>query len=236
MNKKNTYLIIGNGRVAKHLTHYLNLLNVNFLSWSRSQSDLKNLEVIAKAATHILICTKDSAIQEIANLRIFADKIKIHFSGSMTIPDVFSIHPLMTFSNELYPNDQYPKIPFIIDESAPDLKTLIPELTNPVYRINEKLRPLYHALCVTGGNFTTMLWQMVFEESLKKLNLPKEAYSEFLNVTVKNVLTSPDTALTGPFIRSDVETIELNKKSLAKSELLSIYQAFENSYARPNKI
>lgn len=58
------YLIIGNGRVARHLCHYFSLLKIKqFSQWDRSQS-LERLHELATDATHILLAIKDSAIEQ----------------------------------------------------------------------------------------------------------------------------------------------------------------------------
>lgn len=57
------YLIIGNGRLARHLRHYFDLLKIKTVShWDRSQP-LPRLRELAVGATHILLAIKDDAIE-----------------------------------------------------------------------------------------------------------------------------------------------------------------------------
>lgn len=57
------YLIVGNGRVARHLCHYFDLLKIKqYTRWDRSQP-LARLHEAATDATHILLAIKDSAIE-----------------------------------------------------------------------------------------------------------------------------------------------------------------------------
>lgn len=57
------YLIIGNGRVARHLAHYFSLLKIKTVTqWDRSQP-LPRLLELATGATHILLAIKDDAIE-----------------------------------------------------------------------------------------------------------------------------------------------------------------------------
>ena len=57
------YLIIGNGRVARHLAHYFSLLKIKTVSqWDRSQPLARLLE-LATGSTHILLAIKDDAIE-----------------------------------------------------------------------------------------------------------------------------------------------------------------------------
>lgn len=57
------YLIIGNGRLARHLAHYFSLLKIkDYSKWDRSQP-LSRLHELCTGATHILLAIKDSAIE-----------------------------------------------------------------------------------------------------------------------------------------------------------------------------
>ncbi|HYD18715.1 MAG TPA: DUF2520 domain-containing protein [Patescibacteria group bacterium] len=57
------YLIIGNGRLARHLCHYFSLLKIkDYSKWDRSQP-IERLHELATGATHILLAIKDSAIE-----------------------------------------------------------------------------------------------------------------------------------------------------------------------------
>lgn len=59
----NKYLIIGNGRLARHLCHYFSLLKIkDYSKWDRSQP-LARLHELATGATHILLAIKDNAIE-----------------------------------------------------------------------------------------------------------------------------------------------------------------------------
>ena len=48
------YLIVGNGRVARHVCHYFSLLNIPVLTWNRSESfDLLHEKI--QQVSHILL-------------------------------------------------------------------------------------------------------------------------------------------------------------------------------------
>src|SRR5262249_53769879 len=116
------YLIIGNGRLARHLCHYFSQpdIDLQYRQWHRSLST-ERLHEWKKSATHILLAISDKAIEPFIdqNLQDTA-ALKVHFSGSLVTEKAFGAHPLMTFGADLYPAQRYPSIPFLLDERAPD--------------------------------------------------------------------------------------------------------------------
>jgi hypothetical protein len=120
------YLIIGNGRVARHFQHYFSLLNLSFDNWHRSQS-IEKLHQSISQATHILILINDQAIDPFCETYLQnTTAYPVHFSGSLVSKHALGAHPLMTFSNEIYALEDYINIPFIIDHDAPEFDQLLP--------------------------------------------------------------------------------------------------------------
>ncbi|MCL2474489.1 MAG: DUF2520 domain-containing protein, partial [Alphaproteobacteria bacterium] len=134
-DKTPSYLIIGNGRVAKHLHSYFDLMKVPFLSWNRRENSesqlLSMLEAMKEAASPIvLLPIKDSAIQEFFDKHISRfNYTAYHFSGASVIKNVLSAHPLMTFGHELYDSDFYKKIFFAVSSKS-NFKKHFPFLPN----------------------------------------------------------------------------------------------------------
>ena len=93
--KKKPYLIIGGGRLAKHLAYYLQLLDIPFNQWKRK--DRSKLEKLSSNSNKILLAISDDSIIPVA--KKFPDKLVIHFSGVLTTKFAESAHPLFTFSN-----------------------------------------------------------------------------------------------------------------------------------------
>jgi hypothetical protein len=228
------YLLIGDGRLARHFAHYLKLENIAFDQWSRKSGG--ELESLSERSTHVLLAISDSAIEPFLNGHSFLRAHPcIHFSGALVSPICAGVHPLMTFGPELYSLDEYRAIPFILER---DRKTELPGFTNVTVELSPELKPLYHALCTASGNFTVMLWEAVFER-FNSIGLPREILFPYLVRTVQNLLTAHkgESVLTGPLKRGDFKTIEKHLTALDGDPLGEIYRAFvETSLSRTSPV
>jgi hypothetical protein len=221
------YTIIGDGRVAKHFTYYLDLLNIPFRQWARTRCSENDLLLKVEDSTHIPILISDSAIERfIRDHPGLSGKTLIHFSGSLVTPLACGAHPLMTFTEELYNKELYSAIPFILDEGRTPFEQLLPGLSNEHHYVDPKLRPLYHALCVTSGNFTTILWDSFFSRLTDKLGLPPEVAHPYLDQISKNLKSQKTPPLTGPLARKDRKTIAANLEALEGDPLQKVYHGF----------
>ena len=231
MKQNHNYVIIGNGRMAKHFCHYLTLSNIPFTQWDRQTNTQPELNNLISTNSHFLLLIKDSAIEEFINEHnTLKEKNLIHFSGCLKTDLAFGMHPLCTFNNDLYTLEEYKNIAFITEDGKPRFNEFFPDLSNPSFILPANQNNLYHALCVLSGNFTTILWQKCFEEFETKFNIPKSAVIPYLQKTVENVAKNPKTALTGPLVRGDKSTIENNLKSLKNDPFQEIYKAFVKVY------
>ena len=231
------YLIVGNGRVARHMAHYFSLLNIEFIQWHRGQTIGQKsigplaLNIAVQSCHQALILITDSAIEEFILANPCLESIPlIHFSGSLTTKLAMGAHPLMTFADELYPEETYREFSFIIEKSQHDNCELLSELPNKRYPIEPELKPLYHSLCVLSGNFSTLLWQKFFLEMNGKFKIPQEATIPYMERIFKNLMAHPFSALTGPLARGDQKTIESNLTALAGDPFQNIYQEFVGAY------
>lgn len=225
------YLLIGNGKVARHFKHYLSSLNLPFIAWCRKQSfDALKQKVLE--ATHILLLVSDSAIEEmvLSCKEISPDAAFVHFSGSLFTPHAYGAHPLTTFNSSLYNFATYQQISFIIDSNAPEFSTLLPGLHNSHFYINPQLKAKYHAYCVLSGNFSCMLWQKLFCELEKTFNIPSSIANTYLIQITQNLIQDPHAAHTGPLTRNDQATITRNFDALRGDPFYSIYQSFVTCY------
>jgi predicted short-subunit dehydrogenase-like oxidoreductase (DUF2520 family) len=224
--------LVGNGRVAQHYRFYLETLGVPFCQWSRAQGSETSPAQALGECHRILVLIKDSAIepmvQELRALPGFANKTFIHFSGSLVTPLAEGAHPLMTFGQELYPADVYPRIAFVTEKGRMSFSELFPDFPNPSFEIPPEAKPYYHALCVMGGNFTTLLWQKFFAEMETRFGIPATATLPYMDRIFANLRERPGSALTGPFARGDRETTRKNQEALAQAgdAYEGIYQAF----------
>ena len=226
--KKNTLCgIVGDGRMAGHFCNYLRLSKIPFNQWSRKKNSDIHPEEFLKDCRVVLLLIKDDAIlpfteqyPEIKQLNL------VHFSGSLYIEDIPSIHPLMTFSKDLYSLEKYQSIPFIHEKGKISFKDLFPQLPNPSKALDFREKSLYHSLCVLSGNFTTMLWQKVFTDFQGKLDLNADLLLPYMQQTFENLKTNWVDALTGPLARKDSVTIEKNLKALDGDPYREVYRSF----------
>ncbi|UOF00724.1 DUF2520 domain-containing protein [Bdellovibrio reynosensis] len=219
-----SYLLIGSGRVARHLGHYLHLSNINYQSWDRSQ-DPHALGRKVAGASHVLLAISDSAIEGFYRQRLAGHDITVvQFSGAHHFEGMISAHPLMTFGPELYDLSFYKKIHFTLT-GADHLNKALPGFENPFSVIEASEKALYHAYCVLGGNFTTLLAAKMLS-GFAELKIPAEAAEVYLQKVLTNTLAAPDKALTGPLVRKDAATVEANLTALKNDPYQEVYKAF----------
>lgn len=222
-----TYLFIGNGRLSRHLQAYFRELQLPFRVWTRSGE--QSLTEDLKDCTHALLAITDSAIVPFLETHNLGDALPIHFSGSISTPLAWGVHPLMTFAIDVYAHDVYRQMHFVLEEGAPPFEELLPGLPNLHHRLAPEVKPFYHAMCVASGNFTTLLWQSMFAE-LERLGLPAGAALPYLRQTAAN-LESQDNPLTGPLARGDHGTIQANLRALQGHPLQAVYASFVQAFA-----
>lgn len=232
-----SYLVIGDGRAARHIRHYFDLEAIPFKSWHR-RNPRDDLRSLAAGASHVLLLISDSAIAAFLRDHEFLEPlVRVHFSGALSINGAIGAHPLMTFaSDKLYDLESYRKIPFVV-ESGHELEDVLPRLQNPAFQLAPENKGLYHALCVLSGNFTVLLWEKAFREFAGKLGLPKEALLPYLRQTMENLATAGvgESVLTGPLARGDHKTIEKNLASLKDDPYRAVYEAMSRAHALDRK-
>src|SRR5262249_20139761 len=133
----------------------------------------------------------------------------VHFSGSLSSSRAIGAHPLFSFAGTLYERELYELIPFVLDEGAAPLTSLIPGLPNPYFFIKPERRPRYHALCVLAGNFTTLLWRKLISELKNELGMTHEQTLPYIESVMRG-LVGKCPPLTGPLSRGDAATIQRN--------------------------
>jgi len=226
------YLLIGNGRVARHFQYYFWLTKISFSQWERRQS-FEDLQEKVSAASHILILISDKNIAAFVKQHLNnSSAIKIHFSGSLVTEFAYGAHPLMTFAENLYSLEQYQKIPFVIDADAPDFQELLPDLVNPSVRLEKMQKAKYHALCVLSGNFSCMLWQKLLNTLETEFNFAPGIAHPYILQQTQNLLLDAKNALTGPLVRDDQQTIHKNLQALSADPFQKVYQSFVDCYQK----
>ncbi len=230
------YLIIGNGRAAKHITFYLSELGHTITSWHYKQTPLAasaegSLQSLFNNSDRCLLLIKDSAIEEFLNSHPYLRTHKtVHCSGSLEVQGILNAHPLISFGPHLFKSDFYPQIPWAqFIDSTTTLQDILPGVPNPSFFIPAAQKPFYHGLCVVSGNFTILLWQMVLELFKNELHQSTQILGPYLESIYNNMRSdwSADlkNSLTGPLARRDENTLLKNYQSLNKTYLKSIFEA-----------
>jgi len=233
-NIQYSYLIVGNGKLSKHFQNYFSLKNISYKVWTRSSEEA--FQSIGQYAGSILVLIKDDELQnfiESNHKKLSTYKTWIHCSGMLSTSLAESVHPLMTFTDELYDLKNYESICFITEKGRKSFKELFPELKNSNYQIESSEKTLYHAFCVLSGNFTTMIWQFFFDY-LKSKNLPESAAYLYLTAVTDNLKIN-SAPLTGPVQRNDNNTIKKHLESLSNHPVKNIYISFLEAYNKMKK-
>jgi predicted short-subunit dehydrogenase-like oxidoreductase (DUF2520 family) len=235
-----SYAILGGGRLARHMRHYLQLLGLPCSAWARQPDPGLNTHAIAdtadrlratiKNASHVLLLVSDDAIASLPKrYPELRSKTLVHCSGALGIPGIAGAHPLMTFGPGLYSLDTYRTIPFMLDQGLA-MDDVLPGLPNPHNHIAVEHKAQYHALCVVAGNFPQLLWQAVGQR-FGELGLDSATLQPYLQKVLENFLANPVTALTGPLARGDQGTIARNLQALQGDPLQALYQSFVNFHS-----
>lgn len=232
MKKNSThFLLIGSGRLSRHLEFYFSQLGFSFSNWNRKQS-LEALHKLISQSTHIFLAISDTSLESFAKEHLirpdYQEKVIVHFSGALNISGLISAHPMMSFGPHFYELKDYEKIHFVIT-GADRLQLAIPGLKNAFTVISPEHKAHYHALCVLGGNFPMLLWQQM-SEGLEKMGIPGEAKRIYLEKITENFNRHGIKALTGPLVRKDTETIQKNLKALDGHSFKNVYAAFVEAY------
>ncbi|HEY2446075.1 MAG TPA: DUF2520 domain-containing protein [Rhizomicrobium sp.] len=239
MHETHELLLIGDGRLARHLARYFAQLGINHAVWSRRlhrEERAPALAALVGPQTHVLLAISDGAIQPfIASHPELEQTVRIHFSGGLASALAIGAHPLFSFAGALFERDLYERIPFVIDEGAPSLSSLIPGLPNPHFFIKTTERARYHALCVLAGNFTTLLWRKLFFELAREFGIPGRHALPYLE-SVAGGLARSGAPLSGPLARGDSETVARNLEALKGDPFEGVYRAFVCAFEQQQKL
>ena len=223
--------IVGDGRVARHFQHYLNLVSRPVVSWARRTSDRSPPEVRAPCKTVLVLIRDDAIVPFIEAWPPLREKQLVHCSGSLVTNAAQVAHPLMTFGHEMYDLETYRAIPFVLDSGGTPFSRLLPGLPNPSFTIAGRDRPYYHALCLMAGHFSALLWLKLFDELQSRFDIPPSAARPYMTQTGANLLSDGRRSLTGPFSRGDARTVAANLSALDGDPFQAVYQAFARMYA-----
>jgi len=225
---KRTYGIAGNGRASSHLQAYFRLLKVPYKLWHRNCG--LTPEAVLGGCSTIFVLINDSAITPFISANHFLkDKTIIHFSGSLDVKGAFAMHPFMPLCSGRLTLKEYRLLPFALDPGV-SLKKLVPEFSNPVFRVKIGEKKLYHALCALGANLPVILWQKTMQDLNKRFGIPRGQILQYFQASLDNFRKDPGHALSGPISRRDEPAIASDIKALGKDPFAKVYSVFAKIY------
>ena len=81
-----------------------------------------------------------------------------------------------------------------------------------------------------------MMWASVSDQFVRRFDWPAEVLQPYIERITNNFVHHPESALTGPLVRNDTETIDRNLRSLDNDPLQNIYHAFVSFYREQEKL
>lgn len=216
----NNIALIGLGKLGSHLSHYLNLKKIDHVVFKRHSdiSKLKNFQIV-------LLCLPDDQLEKFYESNYSDHQTWIHFSGSFYHDKMIGLHPMMSFSSELFDLDFYENLTWMLDQPI-DISAHLPLEFMNIHYIQPANKAHYHALCVMAGNIPQLICEQT-ESELMKLGINEKAIKNYIKTAFDNYLL--DRPATGPIVRNDQKTIEQNLKNLPEYSQ-HIYQAVKDNY------
>lgn len=136
--------------------------------------------------------------------------------------EVIALHPAMTFTGTAKDLDRLPGCAFGVtaqSERAVELATsLVAELQGRLVWVPEDRRTMYHAGLAHGANhLVTLVTQAMDLLRESGADDPAATLRPLLTAALDNALTMGDSALTGPIVRGDVETVRAHVAEVART-------------------
>lgn len=234
--------ILGGGNLATHLAElFLNTPGVklqeiynrtlNAIDVFKEKTDITNsFENLASSDIYI-ICVTDNSINEISNQLTSKNALVVHTSGAMNLEALGKIkrqgvfYPLQSFTKNKEVDFQ--NIPICIEaNNSKDeilLYKLAEKISSKIYKIDSSQRKTLHVAAVFVNNFVNHMYK-IGEEICEEHAIPFEILHPLIleTATKLNTLT-PKQAQTGPAVRNDTKTMNIQQASLSL-EHKEIYQ------------
>lgn len=134
---------------------------------------------------------------------------------------VFALHPALTFTGTDVDLPRIPGCAFGVTADRPEAvamaETLASDLGGRIRWIPEDRRPIYQAGLAHGANhLITLVAEAMELLAASGIDDPTEALRPLLSAALDNALSFGESALTGPIVRGDVETVGAHMRELAE--------------------
>ncbi len=253
---KNTYFILGCGRVGKAIALSLKKKKENIYLWDRNpdkaesfcfKNKIKQIKDLKDfKGNFIIFAVRDDFIKILAkefSKKIEGKGIAIHTSGiydeKILKPlkekgwQIGKCHPIFTFPPKEMPLPEDLIYGIQGDKKAiKKIKEFVKIFKGKTLKVPQGMEELYHLSLSIGSNFSSYFFYIslkIFKENFKD----KNALFKLFHQTVENVLSYEEKGITGPHIRGDKETIKKHIKIIKDKypELLKVYNLlYENIY------
>jgi predicted short-subunit dehydrogenase-like oxidoreductase (DUF2520 family) len=191
---------------------------------------------VARGCDVLLLTVPDDMLSNVVTQLAASGSLRegqyvVHTSGSQGLAvlepavavgaRVVALHPAMTFTGTARDLDRLPACVFGVT-AGPEERAwaaeVVAELRGTVMWVSEELRGLYHAGLAHGANhLVTLVTQAM--ELLGAAGAPDPAATlrPLLQAALDNALAEGDSALTGPIVRGDVNTVRAHLTEIAAS-------------------
>ena len=188
-----------------------------------------DLDFSESNADVLIMAVSDAAIEEISKELILPEKtLLVHTSGAVSMEvleyagteHIGVFYPLQTFTKGR--DLSFRDIPVLLEarkkEDAKMLRNLAASLSNNVAMIESERRKHLHLAAVFASNFTTFLL-MQAEQLAEQKGFSFQLLAPLVLETVRKAMEmGPESALTGPARRGDVDTLEAHMQLLHDHE------------------
>jgi predicted short-subunit dehydrogenase-like oxidoreductase (DUF2520 family) len=191
---------------------------------------------VARGCDVLLLTVPDDMLENVvtqlaASGALRAGQIVVHTSGSHGLRVLepatlvgarpVALHPAMTFTGTALDLDRLPECVFGVT-AGPDERDwaaeVVDELGATVMWVPEELRGLYHAGLAHGANhLVTLVTQAMELLSASGAADPAAILRPLLQAALDNALAEGDSALTGPIVRGDVNTVRAHLAEIART-------------------
>jgi predicted short-subunit dehydrogenase-like oxidoreductase (DUF2520 family) len=201
---------------------------------------------VARACDVLLLTVPDDMLENVVTQLAASGALRpgqfvVHTSGSHGLRVLepatligarpVALHPAMTFTGTARDLDRLPDCVFGVTAGPEEREwaaEVVTELGATVMWVPEELRSLYHAGLAHGANhLVTLVTQAMELLSAAGADDPAAILRPLLQAALDNALAEGDSALTGPIVRGDVNTVRAHLAELARTapETLPSYVA-----------
>ena len=195
----------------------------------------------------IFITTADDTIasvaQQLQQIKLRPGVLLIHCSGLHTAailadsnpdsPLTLAMHPLQTFASAAQGSQSLPDCYFSLEGDEQGIavgQRLVKDIGAQAFIIPAHSKVLYHTAACMVSNFVTTLFDSagkILADCNPAQQIPASVLGPLLRTAVENSLTmGSETALTGPIVRGDSNTVEqhLNQLQQQQPQFVELYR------------